>query len=263
MIYQHTYLFIMFFSSFAGIVYGLFGGGSGLFLMPAYYFALKDFSLATDLKMQMAIATTAMSTSFIAIPALMHQFKLKNIDLNLSYKIFWGILTGSILAVILLNIIPSTILKFLFGFIVILISVWLFFYKQSHDNKPWQLKGIKNFICTTGIGFLWFALGVAVFNVPYLLKCRVNIYKAIGTATIVGTIFSLIVGLMLMVSGYFHIGYSYNHIGFVNITFLLLTAIPGMIGAYFGAKLSHILPKEKLKEIYAILVLIVGIIMVL
>lgn len=262
MITLHVFYFILFSSIFAGLIYGIFGGGSGLFLMPAYYFALSNFPLLGDMKMQMAIATTAISTSFIAFPALMYQIKKETIDIAIFKKLYLGILIGSMFAVCLLNIIPSEVLKFMFGFFVIFVSIWLFLYKQDTDKNSWKFTGVKNLLCTTVIGFLWFALGVAVFNVPYLLKCRVNIYKAIGTATFVGSIFGFIVGITLMVSGYTHIGYSYTHIGFVNISFFLITLIPGMISAYIGAKLSCFLPKERLKQIYALLVLIVGIIMV-
>lgn len=263
MISAHIFSFVFFCAIFAGLVYGIFGGGSGLFLMPAYYFALTQVAFAADIKMQMAIATTAISTPFIALPALLLQVKKQTIDMHIFRKMFAGVFIGSTLAVLLLNIIPSTALKFMFGFFVIFVSLWLLFYKQDNDQKPWKLSGIKNLACTTGIGFLWFALGVAVFNVPYLLKCRVNIYRAIGTATFVGSVFGLIVGLMLMISGSFHISYSYNHIGFVNITFLLITIIPAMMSAFIGARISYMLPRDRLKQIYALLVFVVGIIMII
>ena len=262
MISLQVFMFILCCSVFAGLIYGIFGGGSGLFLMPAYYFALTHLHFAADIKMQMAIATTAISTPFIALPALLHQINKKTVDVAIFKKMFVGVFIGSTLAVCLLNVIPSEALKFMFGFFVVGVSVWMLFYKQDNDKKPWQLSGSKNLLCTAGIGFLWFALGVAVFNVPYLLKCKVNIYRAIGTATFVGSVFGLIVGIMLMVSGYFHVGYSYNHVGFVNTSFLLITIVPAMLSAFFGAKLSYLLPKERLKQIYALLIFVIGLIMI-
>jgi uncharacterized protein len=255
--------FIIIASIFAGLIYGVFGGGSGLFLMPAYYFALHSINFNSSITMQMAIATTAISTPFIALPALIYQYKNNMIDVFIVKKTFIGLLLGSSLAVTFLNFIPSTILKLIFGYFVVMVSIWLIFYKQDKDIKSWSLTGLKNLLSTTSIGFLWFSLGVAVFTVPYLLKCKINIHKAIGTATFIGSLFGLIVGLMFIVTGYLSIGMSYNHIGFVNTTFLYITIPPGMLCALIGSKISNRLPKDKLKYIYAALVFIVGLLMIL
>ena len=185
------------------------------------------------------------------------------IDIGVAKRIFIGLLLGSSLAVTFLNFIPSSILKVIFGYFVILVSLWLLFYKPDSDIKPWSLTGLKNLLSTILIGFLWFSLGVAVFTVPYLLKCKINIHKSIGTATFIGSLFGLIVGSMFIFTGYLSIGMSYHHIGFVNITFLAITIPPGMLCAFIGSKISNKLPKDKLKYIYAALVFIVGLLMII
>ena len=42
----------------AGLVYGIFGGGSGLIMMPGYYYLMSHFELVQSHEMQMAIGTT-------------------------------------------------------------------------------------------------------------------------------------------------------------------------------------------------------------
>lgn len=262
MLTNHVYIIIPLFSILAGMIVGIFGGGSGLILMPTYYFALKYFPLAQDLKMQMAIATTALSTSICALPSLYQHIIFKNVEIYLIKRLLPGMLIGTLLAVIFLNIIPSSYLKLLFGFFVITVSIWLFLYDKDSDSNKWSISSNKNFIISIIISFLWFSFGVAVFTVPYLIKCQVKLITAIGTATFISISMGFIISIMLIITGYYHIGLSLNHIGFVNITFLSLTIFPAILGSYLGTKICFHINPSYLKISYASLVLVVGLLMI-
>ena len=80
----------------AGLVYGIFGGGSGLFLMPGFYLLLRHFPIAHEYTMQMAVTTTAATSAILGLPAIRVQAKLKHIDSKLIKQLVWGILTGTI-----------------------------------------------------------------------------------------------------------------------------------------------------------------------
>lgn len=114
---------------------------------------------------------------------------------------------------------------------------------------------------TTIIGLLWFLLGIAVFTVPYLHKCGVDLRRAIGCATLTSTVFSAIAASLLMVTGLFKVGISGNHIGFVNIPLSIIALIPSALAAHWGSKLSVKLPKFHLKIVYAGLLCVVGVLM--
>lgn len=242
----------------AGLVYGIFGGGSGLFLTPSYFYLARHFPIVHGYEMQVAIATTCITTVFLGIAPTVMQWKQKHVDWQVIKHISLGLFIGSVAAVILLNYIPSSFLKHLFGVVVILVAIWFWFYRQANDTKTWHLKSIQNFIMTTSIGLLWFLLGVAVFNVPYLHKCGLSIRKAVGCGTLVSALFPLFVGLMLMTTGSFKIGDSIHQIGFLNTTLLLISVVPSIIGAILGAKISMKLPQQNLKKIYAVLILVIG-----
>lgn len=249
------------FSLAAGLVYGIFGGGSGLFLMPGFYFLLHHFPVAADQEMQIAVATCAATSAVLGILPSRMQIKKGNFDLTVLKQVAWGILFGTVLAVIALNFIPSSVLKRLFGVVVILVAVWFWFYRQDKDKKVWHLKALKNFIFTSLIGLLWFLLGVAVFTVPYLHKCGINMRRSVGSGTVISTLFSAVAAVLLMISGSFHIGFTLHHFGYVNMTLFLIAIIPSMIGAVLGAKVSMTLPQKHLKKVYACLIFIIGIIM--
>ena len=245
----------------AGLVYGVFGGGSGLIMTPGFYYVLHYFSLAQDHIMQIAIATTATVSALLGISATRVQWKNNLIDIAVFKKIFPGLLIGTLLAIMLLSIIPSTYLKHLFGLVVIFVAIWMGFYRQDCDTNIWPLASFFNRIMTTIIGLLWFLLGIAVFIVPYLHKCGVDLRRAIGCATLTSTIFSAIAALLLVITGLFEIGVSSNHIGYLDIPLSLIALMPSALAAHWGSKVSVKLPKFHLKIVYVGLLSIVGTLM--
>ena len=245
----------------AGLVYGIFGGGSGLVMTPGFYYVLHHFSLTQDHIMQIAIATTATVSALLGISATRVQWQNNLIDIAIFKKIFPGLLVGTLLAIILLNIVPSTYLKHLFGLVVIFVAIWMGLYRQDCDTNIWPLDSFFNRIMTAIIGLLWFLLGIAVFTVPYLHKCGVDLRRAIGCATLTSTVFSAIAALLLMITGLFKVGVSSNHIGYVDIPLSLIALIPSVLAAYWGSKVSMKLPKVHLKIVYASLLSIVGTLM--
>lgn len=246
----------------AGLIYGIFGGGSGLVMAPGYYYVLRHFDLSQqDHRMQIAIATTAAASAILGLASTRVQWKANNIDFLVVKKISLGIVIGTIAAVCLLNIMSSTLLKHLFGVVVILVALWMWFYNQEKDLKPWSLYSIGNYINTFLIGLLWFLFGIAVFTVPYLHKTGIDIRRAIGSATFAASLFSAVAAVLLMLSGYFKVGYSITHIGYVNLLIVLVSVIPSSIAGYVGSHISDRLPKKTLKQVYAGLIVIVGILM--
>lgn len=245
----------------AGLVYGLFGGGSGLVMMPGFYYILDRFVLAHNYKMQIAIGTTAAVSAVLGILATQVQWRNKYIDFFAFTKIAPGVLIGTLVAIVLLNIVPSTLLKRLFGAVVILVALWLGLYHQERDKNVWSLSSFKNRILSTIIGFLWFLLGIAVFTVPYLHKCGLDLRRAIGCATLTSSVFSAVAAILLIISGLLKVGISEGHLGFVNLPLLGLSVIPSAVAGYFGSKLSIKLPRSQLKYVYVALLAIVGFLM--
>ena len=245
----------------AGLVYGVFGGGSGLIMMPGYYYLMRHFSLVTSHQMQVAVGTTALTSGILGSVAAYKQYKSGHVNFGLVKKMAPGILIGTVLAIFLLNIVPSHFLKKLFGVVVILVAAWLLMYRMEKDLKHWSLDGTWNLIRSTVIGLLWFLLGVAVFNVPYLHKCQIQIREAVGSATFMGGFFSFLAGLMLMVGGYFTVGASSNHIGYVNLLLCAISIIPSALAAFIGASISVRLPQKIMKIVYSCLIFVVGALM--
>jgi uncharacterized protein len=245
----------------AGMIFGIFGGGSGLIMMPGYYYLMRHFHLVGSHQMQVAVGTTAFTSGILGAFAAYQQYRTGQLDTTILKKMIPGLLLGTVIAIVLLNIIPSHVLKKAFGFVVMIVAIWLVLYKVENDTKHWSLTTAWNNIRTTCIGLLWFLLGVAVLNVPYLHKCNIDMRKAVCNATVISASFSLLAGTMLMASGSLAVGVSHTHIGYVNVLLCLISIIPSSIAAIIGAKLGLKLPKEKLKICYSALIFTVGALM--
>lgn len=249
-------------SAGAGLVYGLFGSGSGLIMMPGYFYLLHHFNLAQEHRMQIAIATTSTASAILGFVSARVQWKANCIKVQNVIPLIPGLFIGTILAVALLNIVTSHLLKQLFAFVVILVSFWLWFYNQDKDNNKWLLTGVFNFFRTFLMGLLWFLLGIAVFTVPYLHKCGIKLKYSIGAATIVGSVFSAIAATLLILTGIFKIGISWTQLGYVNLPLLAISLIPSSLTGHYASKLSHKLPAPVMKKVYAALILTVGLLMI-
>jgi uncharacterized membrane protein YfcA len=244
-----------------GLVFGIFGGGSGLILMPGFYFLMSYFPTANNVKMQVAIATTAAASAALGFFATYIQHKRGHLDRKLIKDIFWGLTLGAVAAVLLLNIIPSYFLKHLFAIMVLLLAIWMWFYRQEKDKRVWHFGKLGRFLATMSIGLFWYLLGIGVFMVPYLHKCGIDIRRAVGCATLYSTFLSGLVAMLLMLSGTIHIGSSAQHIGFLNLPLFLITLLPCVLGGYLGAQMGVRIPQYFLKKTYAGLMLVVGILM--
>jgi uncharacterized membrane protein YfcA len=183
--------------------------------------------------------------------------------MKIAKKVAPGLTLGVFVAISLLNVIPSHALKYLFGGVVILVAIWLWFYDQASDLKQWKLHGLFNHARTFSMGVMWFLIGIALFNVPYLHKCGVSIRRAIGVATLLGCVFSALAAVLLMITGYFQIGASYLHIGYLNVLIFAVSLLPSVYAGIWGSKLSHKFPPHIMKSIYAVLILVVGVVMLL
>lgn len=246
----------------AGLVFGVFGSGSGLIMMPGFYYVLRHFSLASSHTMQVAVATTAAASAILGLFSSYEQYKRGNVDFPAVKKMFPGLFLGTLMAAASLGFVPSAWLKDVFGVVVLMVSVWLITYRSELDNKRWSLQGLFHFIRTFVIALLWFLLGVAVFIVPYLHKCGLDIRRSVGCASFLASLFSATAAIMFMISGVWTLGFSHWQWGYVNGGIFLISLIPSSLASRWGSQVSVRINPNQLKKIYAILVFVVGLLMI-
>jgi len=247
---------------FAGLASGLLGVGGGFLLVPLQYFLLSSFGVDDSLAMMVALGTSLAIIIPTALSgAYQHQKKNKNIIKPGIQLGLFGIL-GSFFGGLLANIIPSGILRFIFGILLFIVAIdMLVSFKREGNGGVLKFNKL-NIICLgILIGLLSGLLGIGggIFLVPVLsLLFGFTLIQAIATSSVFIAL-TAIGGVISYVYSGFNVNvmpFSIGYINLINLIFIILFSIPF---ASIGANLAYKIPDKKLKQIFSIILFYMGI----
>lgn len=236
----------------AGFICGLFGMGGGSLMVPAIYHFFGSF-FPSESRMKISIGTSLLVIIFSSISAIITYFKNKKIKTNLILLIVPSGIIGSQLGAFLTSRLEDKTVKYIFIFLITFLGLRMFFAPENRENDIHNTNSYnKLFGILIGFfsGFVSGLCGVggAVLIIPLLyLFLKISIHYAIGTA--------LIAILFNAISG--SIAYTIRNL--INIKIGLLLALTSVIGAPIGAKIGIGLPKETLRKIFSIILILSGI----
>ncbi|MFG1519552.1 MAG: sulfite exporter TauE/SafE family protein [Thermoplasmataceae archaeon] len=230
-----------------GFSLGLIGGGGSILAIPLLiYFVGFDHP-------HMAIGTTALAVGINAYLNLIPH----TIKGNVNYRIgaiftvpgIVGVLLGSELGLLT----PGTYLLFFFGFLMIAIAVYML-KRKCVDMSASQRSVSRSYPKLVSVGLVvgfasgYFGIGGGFLIVPGLLfGGGLNIIQAVGTSLMsVGT-FGVVTAIRYSISGE------------LDVVISGLFIAGGIIGGWVGARIASRVPKRRLTQIFAIIVIIVAI----
>lgn len=240
-----------------GLSLGLIGGGGSILAVPLLlYFVglIYDAKNASSLNyvQHLVIGTTAMAVGLNAyINSYMH-FRKKNIRIKKGVVFTVPGVAGSFLGAYVGHIVNGTSLLFLFGLLMIAVA-YTMLRQKKRDNLP-VTEGCKiNFpvliMAGFAVGFLsgFFGIGGGFLIVPALMFAGgLGITNAVGTSLLAVGTFGVVSGL------------TYLHYGEVNLLITVLYLAGGIFGGYIGTRFSTTMPKNKLRIIYAVVIILVA-----
>jgi len=209
----------------AGFACGLLGVGGGFILVPAI---LQIFNLS----IKQAVATSLFIIMFSATAALIKYTRHNRIELKIALIIIPAGIIGAQTGALLTSRLPDTAVKYLFIILVTVLGIRMLL----HPATP--AAGFISGLCGVGGGILITPLLYIFIKVP--------MHTCIGIA-LIATLFNSISGSV----GYMLRGYTVFQVG-------LLVAIGSTIAAPLGVKLGHSTPKEKLRRIFAVILILAG-----
>ena len=235
---------------FVGIGSGMLGMGGGAILVPVLLFVFR-------LSIKEAIGTSLCIIVLTAISAIIVHWKEKQVNLKLAIVMALTGVIGAQLGSYLNKIIPDNIIKFIFTIVVLIFGfkMWIGTNNRRKEtlvtntsnitfNKSLAL--ILGLITGTASGLL--GIGGALIMLPAM-----HIFLRIPMNICVGT--SLFIVFFNSLSGAF--GYILR--GDTNLKLAILIAVGSVAAAPFGAKLSVKISREKLRKIFAIVLVLAGI----
>ncbi|MGC8631445.1 MAG: sulfite exporter TauE/SafE family protein [Thermoprotei archaeon] len=231
-----------------GFSLGLIGGGGSILAIPLliYFVGFNHPHLA--------IGTTALAVGITAYINVIPHFMDKHVYLKegavFSLPGIVGALIGSELGLLT----PGNKLLFIFAILMLVIAAYMLRRKCVNAAAEPNIKG--SVLKVAGMGFLvgllsgYFGIGGGFLIVPGLiLSGGLNIIEAVGTSLIAVGTFGVTTAARYALSGE------------VNVVVAVLYVVGGIVGGWGGAKLAGRMPKRTLTQIFAVIIIVVGIYM--
>jgi len=242
-----------------GVLAGLLGVGGGLVIVPILVFAFGLQGVSPEITMHLALGTSLASIMFTSISSFMAHHKRGAVHWTTVKRIVIGIFTGTFLGSCFASILSTEVLKIFFVVFLYFVAIQILTNKKPKASR--ELPGLPGmFAAGNVIGFVSSLVGIGggTLSVPFMVWCNVVVHHAIGT--------SAAIGLPIAIAG--TIGYVFNgwgvpnlpeySIGYVYTPALLGIASISVLTAPLGVKLAYSLPVDKLKKIFAVLLMVVG-----
>ncbi len=254
-----TFLMYAFVGAIAGILAGLFGIGGGLVIVPMLVYCFHLQNISPDLVMHIALGTSLASIIFTSVSSSLAHNRRGAVDWSTLKRIAIGILIGTYLGSCLAAVLSTSVLKAVFVIFLYYVSIQMFLNKKPKPTRT--LPGTVGIFSAGGIiGAVSSLVGIGggTLSVPFLVWCNTPLHRAIGTASAIGFPIAVSGALGYIVNGWGAPSLPSMSLGFVYLPALIGIVCVSVLTAPLGAKLAHSLPVAKLKQCFAILLLVVG-----
>ena len=245
--------------AFVGVLAGLLGVGGGLVIVPILVFSFTYQGVSSEIIMHLALGTSLASIIFTSVSSFMAHHRRGAVQWSIVRRIVVGILTGTFLGSCFASLLSTDILKIFF--VIFLYFVAYQFLTNKKPKPSRDLPGIPGmFGVGNVIGFISSLVGIGggAVSVPYMVWSNVPVHRAIGTSAAIGLPIAISGTVGFLFNGWGHAQLPSYSIGFIYLPALIGIAAVSILTAPLGARLAHSLPVDKLKKIFALLLIVVG-----
>ncbi len=248
----------------AGFIAGLFGVGGGLIIVPVllWMFSLQGFepSYMTHLAVGTSLATI-MVTSISSVQA---HHRRGAVRWSVVRHLATGLLIGAFIGAGIADAMPATLLQLVIGCFALWVAQNMFLnqYRQrSTAAVAEQLPNVPQQVVAggvIGVASAIFGIGGGSLTVPYLSRYGMVMQQAVATSSACGLPIALAGALGFVFFGQTTTNLPAGAWGFVYVPAFLGISAASLLTAQYGAKLAHHLPAALLKQLFALLLLLVG-----
>ncbi|WP_241546818.1 sulfite exporter TauE/SafE family protein [Thiohalobacter thiocyanaticus] len=243
----------------AGLLAGLFGIGGGLVMVPAllWIFALQGFPSVH--LMHLAVGTSLAAIVFTGAVSAQAHLRRGAVDWRLAGWLTVGVLAGAALGTTLADRLDGAVLRGLFGGFLLVVAVKLALELQPGGPAVAARPAVL-VPAGLGIGALSVLLGIGggTLTVPLLLWLGAAMTTAVGTAAACGVPIALAGALGFILIGRDAAGLPPASLGYVYWPAVLGILLLSLPGARLGAVLAHRLPARRLRRLFALVLVLIG-----
>jgi len=250
---------------FVGFASGLLGVGGGFIMAPVQYFVFVDMGVPADSAIKLAFGTNLLVVLFNSLSGAWRHSKLGAV--NWRAAVVMGIcgMAFAYAGATLATRLPGDALRIAFGVIVLLSAIRMLMVKTGETAREPVTSPRVWLAWAIPLGLIAGMLGVGggVVAVPIMvLALRFKIHNAVATSLAM-IIFNSVGGVIgYIVNGMDVQGLPEYSIGYVNLSSAFVLIISSFMMAQVGAIIAHKLPGERLRFIFVLLMLYIGLKMI-
>lgn len=243
--------------AFTGFAAGLLGIGGGMILVPFLNLLLPKLGVSPTLVVHASIATAMSTIIFTSISSMRAHQASKAIRWDVVWLMVPGLIVGGLIS-------GGAIFAYINGLVLAIIFTTFVFYSAikmfmgtkppagRELPKPWIVRAVG-----AGIGFVSGLLGAGggFLSVPFLVRSNIAMPIAVGTSAALGFFIAVANGVGYMISGDKHTDLAAGMLGYVYWPALVVLVAMSMLTAPTGARLAHRMPVNRLKRIFALMLL--------
>ena len=256
-------ILFLFVGMLGGFVSGLLGIGGGVIMVPLLTLAFTCLGVEPEHVYRLAAGTSLASIIFTSIASARAHNRHLPVRWDLVKAFAPYLIVSTFLGTAIATRINPGILKIVFIlFLFSLAGRMLFNIHLKAREKPLPAMATRVVSSLIGLFCSFVGVGGGTMIVPYLTWNGANMHSAIGVSATLGFFISLSGALGYAVNGLSETGLPWGAFGYVHIPALAAIMLTAVIFAPYGVKLAHKLTEKKLKFVFAIAMLLVGVGMV-
>ncbi len=243
----------------AGLLAGLLGIGGGLVIVPMLVFCFTFQGIPHEFMMHLALGTSMASIVFTSVSSFMAHHRRGAVKWTVVRRITPGIILGTLLGTFIASVLTTGFLKVFFVVFLYYVAWQMLSGRKPQPSRqlPGQggMFGVGNVI---GIVSSLVGIGGGTLSVPFMVWCNVTLHNAIGTSAAIGFPIAVSGTVGYVLNGLTVTGLPEYSVGYVYIPALLGLVSASVLTAPLGVRLAHSLPVNRLKKVFAVLLVFVG-----
>lgn len=242
---------------FVGAVSGLFGIGGGVIMVPALLFAVKKLGVSDSYAIFMATRTSLAVILFTSFYSAFNHNKRNPLNKRVLLELAAFVIMGTILGALFVRQIKAETLELILLIYISLIGIKMWFGFKVDESRKASAPMPINFLVGNIIGIKSAILGIGggTISIPYLTWRNVPMTQAVGISAALGFIIALTGTVSTLINPENVIAlpkYTYGYIYFPGVIGILSTSL---LFARVGAHYAHKIPQEKLRKVFALLLM--------
>ena len=242
-----------------GILAGLLGIGGGILVVPMLLYCFEGQGVSHVVIMHLALGTSMASIMFTAISSFMAHHRHGAVHWDIVRQIVVGILIGTFLGSCIAARLSTAFLSAFFVLFLYYVASQLILNRTPRPSR--HLPGrLGMFAAGNVIGAVssFVGIGGGALSVPFMVWCNIPMHHAIGTSAAIGFPIAVAGTIGYVYTGLFDANLPSYSLGYVYLPGLAGVVCASVLTAPIGAKLAHSLPVNRLKQVFAVILAIMG-----